>query len=190
MVFHDFLTALLIFASLMQSFEEHYLNLNLFLLSPKKKKTENNHVFKAEMLLWSHLVPTVSLHSETLCANICAWEAVLCVSSDYFILDFSLQGFPKKTEITSKHGLPLTSNYGKPLGLFCFVAVRSISCFQVNLKKQSGKWRGYPGKGLGAGTCCAVCKEQASEGFLCACALYKPQHRLFLSGYVALGDSS
>lgn len=69
MVFHDFfLSALLIFASLMQSFEEHYLNLNLFLLLPKRKCENNQNVFKEEMLLWLHLVPGVPLH---VCKHLC-----------------------------------------------------------------------------------------------------------------------
>lgn len=105
MVFHGFLSALLIFASLMQSFEEHYLNLNLFLLSQKKKRIII--IFSKQRCCYGHISYLECLCT---CANICAWEAVLCVSSEHFILDFSLQGFPKKTEITSKHGMPLTSN--------------------------------------------------------------------------------
>lgn len=99
-----------------------------------------------------------------MCANICTWEAVLCVSSEHFILDFSLQGFPKKTESQVHMTCPWLQTRGNPLGLSSFVAVQSISHFQVTLKSSLGKWRGFPGKGLGAGSCCAVCKE-ASEGF-------------------------
>lgn len=80
----------------------------------KKKKSETNYnVFKAETLLWSHLVPRVPLH---------LWkhlhlEALLCLSGEHFIFDFSLQSFPKKTEITSKHGMPLTSNPWQSSGI-------------------------------------------------------------------------
>lgn len=160
MVFHDFLGALLVFASLMQSFEELYLNLSLFLLSPKKK-VRIIIMLSKQRFCYGHIW---YLECLCMCANICTWEAVLCVSSEHFILDFSLQGFPKKTESQVHMTCPWLQTRGNPLGLSSFVAVQSISHFQVTLKSSLGKWRGFPGKGLGAGSCCAVCKE-ASEGF-------------------------
>lgn len=143
MVFHDFLNALLVFASLMQSFEELYLNLNLFLLSPKKK-VRIIIMLSKQRCCYGHIW---YLECLCMCANICSWEAVLCVSSEHFILDFSLQGFPKKTESQVHMTCPWLQTRGNPLGLFSFVAVQSISHFQVTLKKQPGKMERFSREG-------------------------------------------
>lgn len=113
MVFHDFLGALLVFASLMQSFEELYVNLSLFLLSPKKKSENNHHAFKAEILLWSHLVPRVPLH---VCKHLYLGGSALCQQWAFYPWLFSPR-LPKENRIASTHDMPLTSNPWQSSGI-------------------------------------------------------------------------
>lgn len=111
---------------------------------------------------------------------------VSAVSILFFTFLYKASQRKQKSQVNM--ACPWLQNHGNPLGLFCFVAMWSTSHFQVNLKKQSGKWRGCPRKRLEDGSCCAVCKEQASE------ALFLLVHFTnfkigFLSSYVMLGDN-